>query len=374
VTRRLAGAVELIADLPALAALVPEWLELWERAPDATPFQRPEWLLPWWRQFAGDALLVLALRRDGRLAALLPLYLRHEPPLRKLLPLGAGTTDYLDLLAAPGCDAEALQPLLDRLAGERARWDLLDLQNLPAGARLLALAAPEGWQDERIVEATCPVLPLDADPIALRRRLPWRHLRNGANRAGRLGALTYHSPAEDELPGFLAELCCLHGARWAGRGEPGGVLADPAVRAWHAEALPVLARAGLLRCHMMALDGRVVAAFYGLCAKGRLYAYIMGFDDSFERQSFGSLLLAHAIFSAAAEGARELHFLRGGEGYKYMWGAADRPLTTRKLRPPLPLPLAGEDRGEGRAAGSALTLPSLTRRAPPSAAGAGEGS
>jgi uncharacterized protein YjiS (DUF1127 family) len=38
-----------------------------------------------------------------------------------------------------------------------------------------------------------------------------------------------------------------------------------------------------------------------------------------------------------------------------------------------PLPLAGEGRGEGRAGGSTLTLPSLTRRATPSPAGAGEG-
>jgi CelD/BcsL family acetyltransferase involved in cellulose biosynthesis len=341
VTLRADSTVELIEDAVGLEALVPDWIDLWERASDATPFQRPEWLLGWWRHFGGKALIALALRREGRLAALLPLYILREPSARKLLPLGAGTTDYLDLLAEPGCDATALQPLLARLQDEAARWDLLDLQNLPPGARLLSVSAPPGWADELVVEATCPVLPLDPDPVALRRRLPWRHLRNGANRAARLGSLIYRSPAESELGAFLADLCRLHGARWAARGEPGGVLADPAVRAWHSEALPVLAQAGLLCCYTLAIDERVVAAFYGLCAKGRLYAYIMGFDIGFERQSFGSLLLAHAVFSAASDGARELHFLRGGEAYKYMWGALDRPLTTRKLRPPLRRRAAG---------------------------------
>jgi hypothetical protein len=38
-----------------------------------------------------------------------------------------------------------------------------------------------------------------------------------------------------------------------------------------------------------------------------------------------------------------------------------------------PLPLAGEGRGEGRAACSPLTLPSLTRWAPPSPTVVGEG-
>jgi CelD/BcsL family acetyltransferase involved in cellulose biosynthesis len=341
VTLRAADTVELIEDPAGLQALVPEWTDLWERAPDATPFQRPEWLLSWWRHFAGEALIALALWRGGRLAALLPLYLRRESSTRKLLPLGAGTTDYLDLLAEPGCDATELQPLLARLQDGAGRWDLLDLQNLPPGARLLAMPGPDGWADEQIVEATCPVLPLDPDPAVLRRRLPWRHLRNATNRAARLGPVIYRSPAGSELGAFLADLCRLHGGRWAARGEPGGVLADPAVRAWHAEALPALARVGVLRCHTLAIGERVVAAFYGLCTKGRLYAYIMGFDVSLERQSLGSLLLAHAVSLAASDGARELHFLRGGEAYKYMGGALDRPLTTRKLRPSPRLRAAG---------------------------------
>jgi CelD/BcsL family acetyltransferase involved in cellulose biosynthesis len=36
----------------ALEALGPEWRALWERIGDSTPFQSPEWLIPWW-QFLG---------------------------------------------------------------------------------------------------------------------------------------------------------------------------------------------------------------------------------------------------------------------------------------------------------------------------------
>jgi hypothetical protein len=32
------------------------------------------------------------------------------------------------------------------------------------------------------------------------------------------------------------------------------------------------------------------------------------------------------------EGAREFHFLRGGETYKYGWGAQDRWNTSRTIR------------------------------------------
>jgi hypothetical protein len=39
--------VEEITTMDALERLRWEWSELWTRSPAATPFQSPEWLLPW---------------------------------------------------------------------------------------------------------------------------------------------------------------------------------------------------------------------------------------------------------------------------------------------------------------------------------------
>jgi hypothetical protein len=44
------------------------------------------------------------------------------------------------------------------------------------------------------------------------------------------------------------------------------------------------------------------------------------------------MLWAHAIEQAIAEGAREFHFLRGPEAYKYAWGATDRWNMRRSFR------------------------------------------
>jgi hypothetical protein len=41
---------------------------------------------------------------------------------------------------------------------------------------------------------------------------------------------------------------------------------------------------------------------------------------------------AHAIEQALREGAREFHFLRGQEAYKYGWGAVDRWNQRRSFR------------------------------------------
>ena len=91
----------------AFVALASEWDALWHRVPGAAPFASPHWLFPWWRQWGTGTPRVAAFRRDGRLAAVLPLYVLDEPEGAKLLPMGAGTGDYLDALAEPGTDVSA---------------------------------------------------------------------------------------------------------------------------------------------------------------------------------------------------------------------------------------------------------------------------
>ena len=47
---------------------------------------------------------------------------------------------------------------------------------------------------------------------------------------------------------------------------------------------------------------------------------------------FGTLAFACAIENALQGGAREYHFLRGQEGYKYQWGAIDTQTVRRTIR------------------------------------------
>jgi CelD/BcsL family acetyltransferase involved in cellulose biosynthesis len=129
---------------------------------------------------------------------------------------------------------------------------------------------------------------------------------------------------------FLDALVRLHGERWSERGEC-GVLHDAAVLAAHREAAPQLLAAGLLRLHALRLEGAIVAVLYCLAdapqrRERRWYDYIGGFDPRFAAFSPGTVLLAHAIEAARAEGAVALDFLRGSERYKYRWGAVDEPM------------------------------------------------
>jgi CelD/BcsL family acetyltransferase involved in cellulose biosynthesis len=89
--------------------------------------------------------------------------------------------------------------------------------------------------------------------------------------------------------------------------------------------------AGMLRLHLLRVGNSTAAAYYGFTAKHTAYAYLSGFDPEFAELSPGAQILAHAIEEAVREGAREFHFLRGGEAYKYAWGALDRPNTALTL-------------------------------------------
>jgi CelD/BcsL family acetyltransferase involved in cellulose biosynthesis len=112
------------------------------------------------------------------------------------------------------------------------------------------------------------------------------------------------------------------------------VLADPRVQAFHRLAAPRLLALGLLRCHALRVDRRIVAVLHALADRGAAYLYLTGFEPNLHHPGLGTLMIGHAIEHTANEGLREFDFLRGREPYKYDWGAIDRPTFGRSLRPP----------------------------------------
>ena len=323
----------------ALAALAPEWEALWRRVPDALPFQSPTWLLPWWDAFGtGRPCVALVRAGDGRLTGLLPLYVLDEPPERKLLLIGAGTTDYLDLLLEPGAPPDATQRLVQAALAHTAEHGITacDLTGLPPGSTLRDVAAPSGWREASRWGEPCTVLVLPRGAARLKDVVPegkLRDLRLARNRAERIGGWTTEVATPASLDTMLDELVRLHQERWRGTGEA-GVFADPRVLAFHRAAAPTLQARGMLRLEVLRLRGRVVAAYYVLLAGGgRMLVYLCGFDPVFRRESPGTILMGAMIEQALLDGWRELHFLRGGESFKYDWGAEERMTTARRLVP-----------------------------------------
>ena len=304
---------EIIDDEAGLLAMVPEWRALW-RASGAGPFQSPEWLMPWWAAFGTGRPLVVVAREGGAVRGVFPAYVLGEGAEAKVLPMGAGTTDYLDVL---GGGAEALlHALLRRASEEGVRR--LDLMDVPPDAGLRGATARAGWRGVWHEGEACPVLRVADVPPGIRRKL-----RMNRNRAERAGGWSVRAATAATLEGDFGTLVALHGGRWAGDGEP-GVLIDPAVLRFHRLAAPGLLAAGMMRLCVLEVGAVPAAAIMALLGPGRIYFYLSGYDRAQAFVSPGTLLLGAMLEQAESEGRGEAHLLRGREGYKYAWGAVDR--------------------------------------------------
>jgi CelD/BcsL family acetyltransferase involved in cellulose biosynthesis len=315
----------LIRTTRELEQLSPEWRELWRKDAEATPFQSPEWLVPWWHCF-GAELRTIALYRQQRLVGLLPFYIYREPLTgeRQVLPVGVGTSDYLDGVFAPECGGEEIACALDFLSA-RDDWDTLCVSQLRPGSKLLdVLNRGENGVGETQSCARMAAVPMSELPQKIRRNAMYYR-----NRAQRAGELQFSCADESNREAVFRALVNLHGQRWRDRGDP-GVFADERVVRWHTEALPLLARAGLLRLCFLSLGSEIIAVLYGVVdPPGRpqrtQYFYLPAYSVAHADLRPGTVLTALAIDAAAREGVQTIDMLRGDEEYKSLWHTERTP-------------------------------------------------
>ncbi len=310
----------VVAD--SLDALRPGWPELAERTGNV--FATWEWLSTWWRHFGRNGQLIAGRVEadDGGPAVILPVYRSRLGALTVLRFLGHGPSDRLGPIYAPGARATAAVALRRLLAD--SKWQLFVGDQLPAD---------EHWErqvDGRVLEtAGNPLLRLDG--------LTWpdflasvsKNLRDQIGRFERRLArdheLTYRLTEDPvRLQDDLDLLFALHGRRWSGeRSSFGGPN-----EAFHRDFAVLALERGWLRLWFLELDGRPVAAWYGLRYAGTDSYYQAGRDPEFDRQSVGFVLLMHSLREAMADGMSEYRFLRGGEPFKYRFATDDAGLAT----------------------------------------------
>lgn len=327
--------IEQLESLEQLAALEAEWRAVWEQDHQATPFESPEWLLPWTRHlWEGGKLRILAVRNGRELAGLAPLFLWGygvQPEVIRISFLGSGISDHLGMIAAPAFALDAARLVLEYLARNRDDWHLCDLQELRPGSPLLRAGLPPGLAAREAPCGVCPVLKLPGsmDELLASVDAKFRHnLRTAQNRLRRDGEVEFVRANESDAPALMHELFRLHELRWHQRGESGMLEAERLQR-FHLEAATRLARRGNLRLHGLRWNGAIIAVQYNLRRGNRYYYYLSGFDPSRARYSPGAVLLAETIREAIDEGGAEIDFLRKREEFKYQWGASDR--VNRKL-------------------------------------------
>ena len=333
--------MEAITDGTGLARLAPEWQALADSCPTATVFQTWEWNEAWWRSYGrvpGRRLCVLAWRDapDGPLVGLAPLMMGwwYTTPLRRLTFLGAGVSDYQDLLALPGRE-DAVADAFYGALWQRGGWQIADLPQLRETS-LLGPRPPQAdvglnWVDAP--QEACPFLPLPETWDALLKTFGKKTRTNIGyyERALRkvyeleIGAIT----DEAVLDQAMTRLFDLHQRRWNQRWLP-GVFGGRRVQQFHRHAARALLGREVLRLFTLTLDGEIEACLYGFAFGDRLCYYQGGFEPTLAKWSLGTVLTAHAMQAAIGEGRAVFDFLRGDEPYKAKW--TDRAqVNTRRI-------------------------------------------
>lgn len=333
----------VVSTLEGLRALAPAWNEVLALSETATPFLTHEWILSWWEAFGGHQdLFVLVLEDALGPAAIAPFAVarRRAGPLSyraiemigtgALRFLGMGLSDRSDLLLARRAE-ECAGMVLQHLAAERKRWDVVDLRFLPEGsttARVFAARAQEaGIGLARAPLADSPFLRLTGtyeDYLARR----GRNFRSGLERRLRklehMGTVRFELAAADE--GALAAFRSAVGVSLESWKERSGsaLFLHSSVRSFFEALIPRLeARRGIY-ISLLEVGGRIAAHELGFRTGSKLWSYDSAFKREFASGSPGTLLTAKVLEAAWREGLEEYDFLRGGEGYKVAWTAESR--------------------------------------------------
>jgi CelD/BcsL family acetyltransferase involved in cellulose biosynthesis len=308
--------------LTSVDSLQEEWAELADRV-EAPPFLHPGWIAAWCDEFSGRTASVLAVRREGRLAGLVPFV---EEPTGTVSPTNWHTPRF-GLLAE---DVSARRELC-RLLVERARHRL-DVCFLYSGSddvhELQSAAANAGHRVQVRSTQRSPFVDLDGSWEDYEKRVPSKRLREVRRRRRKLEALgevtvSFVQPSAEELPPLLDEGFQVEGSGW--KSEQGtAILSSPSTEGFYREVARWAAERGWLNLAFLRLDGRVAAFDMCLEAHGRVYVLKGGFDT--ELRSFGprNILLHDSLRRAFASGMRSYEFLGADDDYKLPWATGAR--------------------------------------------------
>jgi CelD/BcsL family acetyltransferase involved in cellulose biosynthesis len=318
--RRLDAAV--LRDDEGFAALEGEWAELYERCPSATPFQSWAWLYSWWEHHGeGYELRLVTLREGGLLVGLLPLMLERRFAFGRLLFIGSGTTDYLDMLAREGREsviAEAGVTALEQMGG----WRVADLQELRPEAAAWGLC--HGWEGPwtRLWQSNCPMMdvrPWDELLASLSRnhRSTVRRTLSRMEADGVRCELAGPTDAEEAAVRWLA----LHQEAWKERNIAPEHL-DEGFEAHLEAAVRRMTARGLGSVSESWRDGEVVASQFLLFGQDFIGQHLFGAtQEALRRYQVSSLYIWDAMNVARSKNVPCVNYLRGEEPYKLRWSS-----------------------------------------------------
>jgi len=318
----------VLEDTREFAALEEEWEELYRHCATATPFQSWAWLYSWWQHYGGEGheLRIVAVRSGELLVGILPFMIQRRFGFKRLLFIGAGVTDYLDLLAREGWEREVAETGV-RVLRRLGPWQVADLSDVRPEAAAWSLFGM--WDGPRIRrwQDNCPVV----------EAIPWdgllasvsTNLRSPARRAikkAKQDGVQYELVKAEDVEEGARRLVALHREAWQGREiDPNNLTETYESHMLTATRRMTSRRLGEIR--EFRRNGEVIVSHFLVVGRNFIGTYTLGATQKAMQRYQVSTLEIYQLLNIALERNYDyLDLLRGEESYKLRWSNRMIPL------------------------------------------------
>ncbi|MCW3050047.1 MAG: cellulose biosynthesis [Solirubrobacterales bacterium] len=305
--------------------LAHEWDDLADRT-RAAPWLRPGWIDAWWKAFGAGELRVLAARRDGRLAGVIPLQYRAGA-------LSSTTNSHTPEFSPLVEDATVGRELAEALFCDRPRRISLAFldEDKPGLSQCRAAAAVAGYRLLERPRARSPYIQFEGGWDAYEKHLS-KNLRKELSRQERrlqsMGRLSFQiCEGTDRLDELLDEGFRIEASGWKGaRGT--AIASRPETRRFYTEIAHWAAARGCLRLAFHRLDGRAFSFHFNVAGDDTYYHLKTGYDPAYRRFSPGHLTMRAVIREVVTNGFARFDLLGADDPYKLAWSTS---FTEKKL-------------------------------------------
>lgn len=317
--------VEHIKDRETFRTFSEAWDNFLFNSPQNTIFLTHEWFSSWWDSFSGDKYLeILCFRRENdEIAGLVPLMKEGK----KLSFIASSeVTDFCDFITEKQGEEEFFSSFLEFVRKNYAHDVSLEFTALPHTSTSLVyltqLAPSFGFSvsSSEVEKIAFLNLPNSYDLYLRSMKRKKRHeLRRKKKKMESIkGVRRLTLKKKEELEEYMRRFILLHSKS-----------SPDKFSFWEKEGMPEffqnlvsrLSPKGWVQLELLLLGEKIIAALLNFVYFNKLYFYNSAFDREFAALSPGFYLFLSCIREAIEKGREVANFLRGGERYKYDFGA-----------------------------------------------------
>lgn len=305
-----------------------------ERIHEFTIFQDSSWIKSWWEYKKSCKTIhpyIIEVKEGMNTIAVIPLYsYKATWSFTVIRPIGLGMADYLVPIISKKYDVEEIFNLvIKKLTEDRGYWDCIVWSDLPGDSIYNKLFSERLTDDFKIIDKVktvdCPYIRLNLNMEQAETGLNHKYVKKILFKQRKLirqkGTYLYQRVIkETDIDPVMNKLFELHQRKWNGT-ESSSKYNNQKEREYALLTAKKLFQHNLLHLSYLEINKQIIAVHFGMIDGSRFYFYIPSFDTEFGKYSAGQLLIYHLILDAGKEGCQYFDFLKGGEAYKYKWGA-----------------------------------------------------